>query len=183
MRNLAVAAALVVCAVCLRSGAVPSLNDEADAVLTAASGDILLDDSLGRLSFVSTIFPEATLVFGEAEPATLSVPVSGAALLHAWSETEPYVSWRSSDRRVSASAEGVVMGVYHGNDDELLVEIRHDDGCSTVYGNLAQTALNEGDTVAAGASVGLLRDDALCVFEVLQDGRSVDPAPLLWGGA
>ena len=65
-KNIAVASALVLCAVTLRTGAIPPLNDAADAVLTAATDQSLLDEQLGKLSFVSALFPEATLVFGES---------------------------------------------------------------------------------------------------------------------
>lgn len=81
LRNMAVAGALLICAVTLRSGALPSLSPAADAVLTAATDDSLLNDSLGRLSFVSSLFPEATLVFGAMDDA-LALPVSGGMVVH-----------------------------------------------------------------------------------------------------
>ena len=64
LKNLAVAAALVLCAVTLRTGAIPTLNEATDAILTAATDQSLLDDQLGKLSFVSKLFPEAVLVAG-----------------------------------------------------------------------------------------------------------------------
>lgn len=183
MRNLAVASALVVSAIAIRGGALPSLTDDADAVLASVSEDMVLDDTLGRLSFVSSMFPEATLVFGRSEPAAMALPVSGGALLHAWSESEPYTSWRSAASAVTASADGTVMGVYHGAEDERIVEIRHEGGVTSVYGNLAVSSVAEGDAVSAGDVIGQLRPDGMCVFEAREDGRSVDPSPWLWGGA
>ena len=85
LKNLAVASALVLCTVALRSGAIPAASTMTDAVLAAATGDSLLDDSLGKLSFISAIFPEATLVFGETIQESLAVPVSGGSVVHAWS--------------------------------------------------------------------------------------------------
>lgn len=178
-RNLAVAAALVLCAVTLRTGAVPPLNNTTDLILTAATDDSLLDDDLGKLSFVSALFPEAVLVFGQQNGAALSMPVSGGVVVHAWSVAEPYMSWRTGSRNVTASAAGEVTGVYHGMGEELLVEVRGNDGLSCIYGNLAETFVRTGDAVTAGETLGTLNADADAVFEVRRNGMSIDPALFL----
>lgn len=178
MRNLAVAAALMICAVTLRSGALPPLTPAADAVLTAATDDSLLDDQLGRLSFVSSLFPEATLVFGAMDDA-LALPVSGGAVVHAWSSQEPWTAWRTASRTVTASADGEVIGVYHGNGDERLVQVLGADGVACLYGNLAEVAVSSGDAVAAGDPIGTLMTGADAVFEVRRDGVSIDPALMM----
>lgn len=182
LKNLAVASALVLCAVALRTGAVPPLSGATDAVMTAATDDSLLNDQLGRLSFVSSMFPEAVLVFGESAQAELVMPVSGGVVVHAWSEAEPYMSWRSSTDRVTAAGAGEVIGVYHGYGDERLVQVMDDDGMACLYGNLAQVNVTLGDAVDAGDVIGTLMEGADCVFEVRRDGLSIDPA-LYMGGA
>lgn len=179
MKNLAVASALVVCALALRSGAVPSLTGPADAVLAAVSGDTLLDEQLGKLSFVSALFPEATLVFGEQTEDALVMPVSGGTVAHAWSEAEPYISWTCSSGRVVSSLDGEVAGVYHGNDEERIVQVTADGGLSCVYGNIGTAAVAAGDAVRAGDVLGTLLPGAECVMEVRRNGISVDPAALL----
>lgn len=180
LRNMAVAGALLICAVTLRSGALPSLSPAADAVLTAATDDSLLNDSLGRLSFVSSLFPEATLVFGAMDDA-LALPVSGGMVVHAWSEAEPWMSWQTGSRTVTAAAEGEVVGVYHGNGDERLVQVLGADGIACLYGNLAGVSVSTGDAVASGDPIGTLMTGADAVFEVRRDGVSIDPALLLEG--
>jgi len=174
-KNIAVASALVLCAVTLRTGAIPPLSQAADAVLTAATDQSLLDDQLGKLSFVSALFPEATLVFGETHVDTLAVPVSGGVVVHAWSETEPYISWRASGSQVNAVSGGEVIGVYHGNGDERLVQVLNDDGVACLYGNLAEVYVQTGDAVVAGEPLGTLLSGTDCVFELRQNGRSVNP--------
>ena len=180
MRNLTMASVLVLCAVTLRSGALPPLSDVTDAVLTAATDDSLLDDQLGKLSFVSTLFPEATLVFGESRRSELSMPVSGGVVVHAWSQAEPYMSWRTDNDRVTAAADGEVIGVYHGNGEERLVQVMGDSGIACLYGNLAEVSVQTGDAVRAGDLLGTLLNGAEAVFEVRRDGMSIDPA-LFWG--
>lgn len=179
LKNMGVAAALVLCAVALKSGAVPGAQKVTDAVLASVTDDTLLDDKLGKLSFVSKMFPEATLVFGEMSEGNLVFPVSGGAVIHTWSRQEPYMSWRSASEKVHSAGDGVVMGIYHGPDEERIVEVMSESGISCVYGNLESAAVQTGDSVAAGDVIGELMNDKDCVFEIRKDGVSVDPSAYL----
>ena len=180
LKNMAVAAALVMCAITLRGGALPQAMDVTDAVMTAVTGDTLLDDQLGKLSFVSALFPEATLVFGQTSPGeALAMPVSGGAVVHAWSEDEPYMAWRTGSAQITSSMDGEVIGVYHGNGEERLVQVLGDDGLSCLYGNLGEVSVSMGDAVSAGDSIGTRMPGADFVMEVRRDGYRVDPAVLL----
>lgn len=176
-KNLAVSAALVLCAVVLRTGAVPALDKTTDAVMTAATDQSLLDEQLGKLSFVSALFPDTVLVFGESS-AQLDMPISAGTVIHAWSEAEPYLSWRANTQTVTASSDGEVIGVYHGNGDERLVQVMGADGLACLYGNLAEVKVHTGDAVSAGDVIGTLLPGEDFVFEVRRDGRSIDPALL-----
>ncbi len=179
MKNLSMSAALVLCVVALRAGAIPGIQDGVDAVLTAASGDTLLDDQLGKLSFVSSIFPEATLVFGESTEGVLAMPVMSGSICHAWSREEPYLAWATDEKDVFAAMDGEVSGVFHGNGDEVLVTVSGAGGLSCVYGNLEAASVSTGDVIAAGERIGTLLPGAEMAFEVRQDGISVDPVTLL----
>lgn len=179
-KNMAVAAALLICVVALRNGALPGSDGLMEAVLTATTGDTLLDDQLGKLTFVSTLFPEATLVFGEAHTdADILMPVTGAEVVHAWSETEPYTAWQAAEKMVYSAIGGEVMGVYHGENEELIVHVQRDDGLACLSGNMGKVLVSAGEAVEEGALLGYLREDAVCWFEVRQDGWSVDPAAML----
>lgn len=178
MKNLSVAAALVICAAALRSGVIPPLDQTTDAILAAATGDTLLDENLGKLSFVSKMFPEATLVFGEQAGTAFEMPVTEGEIVHAWSESEPYISWQTAQRQVQAAADGEVTAIFHGNGEERVVQIVNDAGLTCLYGNIEQCHVTVGDAVQQGDTVGTLLQDASCVLEVRQDGRSIDPS--LW---
>lgn len=179
MRNLATASALVLCAVALRQGALPGTGPTVDAVMTAVTDNTLLDDTLGRLSFVTSLFPEATLVFGEQTYPELSLPVSGGTVVHVWSEAEPYTTWRSDARTVTSSIDGEVIGVYHGEDEELLVQVMATDGLACLYGNLAEVSVSTGDAVQTGDILGTVMTGADCVMELRRDGVSIDPSAML----
>ena len=178
-RNLATASALVLCAVALRQGALPGAAPAVDAVMTAVTDNTLLNDTLGRLSFVSALFPEATLVFGEQTWPELALPVSGGTVVHAWSAAEPYTTWRSDSRTVTSSLTGEVIGVYHGAGEELMVQVMADDGLACLYGNLAEVSARVGDAVATGDALGTVMAGEDCVMELRRDGVSIDPMAML----
>lgn len=175
LKNLGVAAALVLCAVTLRTGAIPSLSDATDAVLTAATDQSLLDDQLGKLSFVSALFPETVLVFGESSTPELSLPVSGGVVIHAWSEGEPYLTMRTQSRDVVSASDGEVSGIFHGNGEERLIQVTLQDGTTCIYGNMDSIAVSTGDYVNAGMKLGCLLPGEDLAFEVRKNGISVDP--------
>ena len=179
MKNLGIASALVLCAVTLRTGAIPALDPAADVVMTAATDHSLLDDQLGKLSFVSALFPEAVLVFGENAVPTLLNPTDTEQITHAWSEQEPYVAWSSSGGVVISSASGEVTGIYHGNGGERIVHVLNDNGLTCLYGNLEEVSVQTGDAVTVGQSIGKLPPDGNFVFEVRKNGISVDPTKYL----
>lgn len=175
LKNIGVASAFVLCAVFLRSGALPVLDRTTDAILAAATDHSLLDDQLGKLSFVSALFPEAVLVFGENSSTPLLLPVSNEQITHAWSEQEPYTAWISDEGVVTAAADGEVTGVYHGNGDERIVRIMNAEGLTCTYGNLETVKVHIGDEVTTGEVVGTLLQGNEFVFEVEKNGVSIDP--------
>lgn len=176
--NLAIASALMLCAVALKTGAIPPLTGAVQAVMSAATDDSLLSDELGKLSFVSSIFPEAALVFGESA-GKLAMPVEAQGVVHAWSQSEPFISWDAQTRIVTSAMAGEVIGVYHGNEEERLVQVLGADGLSCLYGNLSSVTVSTGDRVETGDPLGTLLDGQTCVMEVRQDGQSVDPAVMM----
>ena len=107
--NLAIASALMLCAVALKTGAIPPLTDAVQSVMSAATDDSLLNGDLGKLSFVSSIFPEASLVFGESG-GKLTMPVEAASVVHAWSQSEPFISWDAQTKIVTSAMAGEVIG-------------------------------------------------------------------------
>jgi murein DD-endopeptidase MepM/ murein hydrolase activator NlpD len=85
---------------------------------------------------------------------------------------------------VGAAAEGVVtraeMAGTYGN----LVVIKHPDGLETRYAHLSAIEVRKGDTVTAGQEVGKVGSTGHSTgphlhFEVRQDGKPIDPKPLL----
>lgn len=106
-------------------------------------------------------------------------PITGKRSLH---EGIDFAGKSGSD--ILAVASGVV--VFAGDKDGygLLVEIDHGNGLSTRYGHNSKLLVHEGEVVKQGQTIALLGSTGRSTgphvhFEVLRDGRHVNPARYL----
>ena len=176
-RNVAVAAALLLFVVAVRNAAIPEAKDVFTAVKDSVNMN--LDETLGKLSFVSNLLPESALVFwNNADTVEVTAPVHGD-VVHTFTEDEPYIGLLGVSSDVHAAADGEVMNIAHGDGEERIVRIRHEDGLETIYGNLLQCYVAEGDQVYEGDILGETAARQPVYFEVRKSGRSVDPVPLM----
>jgi len=81
---------------------------------------------------------------------------------------------------VHAVAAGVVVRVDHEKGYGNVVEIRHPDGYTTIYGHNKKNLVSEGDVVTKGQVIALLGNTGRSTgphvhFEVRRQGRLVDP--------
>ena len=176
-RNMAVAAALLLCAVAVRNAALPQAKDVFTAIQDSVTMD--LDDTLGKLTFVSNLLPQSALVFWNSnETVQVAAPVHGD-IVHTFQEEEPYIALLGTSSDVRAAADGEVMTIAHGDGEERVVRVRHEDGLETLYGNLLECFVAEGDPVYEGDIIGETADKQPVFFEVRRNGRSLDPVPLM----
>ena len=89
---------------------------------------------------------------------------------------------------VRAAAAGTATVVDTAGGYGLHVLLRHDPILSTLYGHLSAALVKSGDSVAAGAPIGLVGSTGLSTgphlhFEVRRGGSPVDPVPYLKGGS
>ena len=92
---------------------------------------------------------------------------------------EPYLELSCNTTDVRAAADGEIMSIAHGMDEERIVRIRHEGGLETLYGNLASCAHEVGDRVYAGDAFATVLEGAPLAFELRRDGRSIDPTGLM----
>lgn len=176
-RNLAVAGMLALVLTALRSKNLPS----GETVLTAVQEMVHTkwDNQLGKISFVSNLFPETVSVFFESPLQTeLTAPCFGN-VVHGWTEAEPYLGYASADNRAYAVGAGQVMSVSHGLEEERIIRVRQEDGLETMYYNLASTDLKEGDQVTVQTCMGTVLDGKNLMIEVRRAGRAIDPTGML----
>ena len=136
----------------------------------------------------------------EVEEFSLKMPVEGSVLYTFSGEdllyNETLSDWRThngidiscdKDSAIYAAASGIVTDIY---DNELgkNVQIDHQNGYVTVYANLSdQIEVNIGDSLSQGAligkagseSVGDFTSDPHLHFELLCNGKYLDPTELL----
>ena len=176
-RNCAFAGMLTLMVVGVRNAQLPSGR----TVLTAVQEmiDANWDSGLGKISFVSNLLPESMAVFFESDlSAELTAPCFGP-VVHAWSETEPYLGYGADNGKVYAVSAGQVMSVAHGLEEERIVRLRHEDGLESLYYNLASVNVREGDEVNAQTCLGTTLAGRQALVEVRRAGRAIDPTELL----
>lgn len=177
IRNLAVVGGLMLTLVAVKNANQPQAQSVFSAIQESAGME--WDESLGKLSFVSGVLPEGVQeVWNESQSLTVFAPVIGDTV-HAWSEQEPYVEYMSTLSDVRAVADGEIMSIAHGMDEERIVRVRHTDETESIYGNLLTCYGEVGDRVYAGDIIARVLDDKPLAFELRKDGRSINPEGLL----
>ncbi len=137
------------------------------------------DEDVGKLSFVSDLLPqELRAVWNETPSIAVFQPMTGETV-HVWSREEPYLEVMGTISDIRASADGEVMSIAHGMDEERIMRIRHDGGYETLYGNLSQCFVEVGDSVTAGEIIATRMADKPLAYELRMDGRSIDPEQIL----
>lgn len=131
-------------------------------------------------------------------PVTSLIAPVGGSILKKHSDTELSYSKTMEDWRlhkgvdisapigttVIASAKGEVSECYTDTACGVTIVINHGNGLSTRYSNLASAQMvNIGQTIESGEAIGVvgdtaefeIADEAHLHFEVIKDGRSVNP--------
>lgn len=174
IRNLAVVGVLLMTVVALRGSSQPEAQSVFSAIQESAGME--WDESIGKLSFVNSLLPQALQeVWNPQAEVTVFAPLIGE-ILHVWSGKEPYVTIQGRTDEIRAAANGEVMSVAHGMDEERIIRVRHDDGTEALYGNLARSHVETGQRVYAGDVIATLLENEPLVFELRVDGRSIDPS-------
>ena len=174
-RNLALATLLLIGIVSVRNEQLPT----GAAVMTAVQETVGANwnENLGKISFVSTLFPDSVSVFFDTSTlSSLTAPCFGT-LVHPWNEDEPYLGYQTENGRVYSAAAGQVMSLAHGINEERILRIRHEDGLETLYYHLEEAYVKEGDTVTENTCIGRGIANADVILEVRKNGISTNPAP------
>lgn len=137
------------------------------------------DQDVGKLSFVSDLLPaEIQAVWNPVANISVQSPVNGQ-VIHTWSVQEPYLEMSTTTTDVRSAANGEVMSIAHGLDEERIIRIRHADGSEALYGNLSTSYVETGSVVESGDIIASLLPGKPLAFELRVDGRSVDPVPCM----
>ena len=178
IRNTAIAGALLMCVLAVRNVDQPWSTQALSGLKSAMTMRVDWDETIGRLSFVRALVPETALVFlNLSDGRDYVTPVQGT-VTHGYSDQQPWLEYACAPSAdVVASASGRVTAAAEGLGGEWIVLIEHEDSVETVYGYLADTRVQTGQTVDAGEVIGHAAggEQARIYFEMRQSDQTTDP--------
>ncbi|MDD3243663.1 MAG: M23 family metallopeptidase [Eubacteriales bacterium] len=149
----------------------PVMDDALQGLKIAVSAQSDVDSALGKLKFVTNLFPEkATEVFNPQD-AALSLPVSGT-VMGMGSESPYAVEVVCDAQQPVKAAAGRVFYSGSSISYDTMVRLVHDDGYETIYTGFAPQ-VKAGDNVEAGQSLGVAEAGSSVLFMVYRDGAAV----------
>ena len=133
-------------------------------------------DSSEAPSKASANFAEASLLW----PLSGTIHVTAAYQAGSHGHAGLDLTADAKDAPILASADGVVETAEYDPQKGWYLEIRHENGLSTLYSACRELLVSAGDAVSAGDTVAILGSSgystgAHCHFEVLENGAPVDP--------
>lgn len=177
LRNFFVVALLTLLLSAIHNEQLPSGN----TVMTAVQEiiDTPWDESLGKISFVSNMFPDvAAVFFSDAPTLDLIAPCMGEAI-NTWTKATPYLSYMNADLKVYAPGNGQIMSIAYGERDEKVIRIRHTDGIESIIYGLSSLYVQEGNSVTCSTIIGEGRSNTTTILEMRKDGVPFDPTELI----
>ena len=117
-----------------------------------------------------------------AKATKMVKPVSGAIIReYAKGKNEGINIKAAPGTAVKAADSGTVAGITKSADGVPIVLIRHTGNLITVYANVTDLSVKQGDTIQRGQSIAKLRsgDNSFLHFEVRKGFDSVDPNPFI----
>ncbi len=177
LRNSAIACAVLLGVLALGNVRQPWAQKAREGIQQALTMRIDLDDSLGELTFVRNLMPESALVFlNVSGGGQMSRPTDGA-IAHAWSALQPWTLFDGENAAVRSAGAGTVTAVSPLSGGLFGVLVDHGEGLESVYANLAEVSVAQGDAVNRGDALGT-SDEGL-YFELRSGGESIDPSERL----
>jgi murein DD-endopeptidase MepM/ murein hydrolase activator NlpD len=117
-----------------------------------------------------------------SNPGAMMMPVNGSII-------RPYVEGQTDGIAIAAAAgtavraarDGTVAAISRDTNGVPIVVVRHEGNLLTIYSQVDDLAVAQGNSVKRGDTIGRIRqnDPAFLHFEVRQGFESVDPMPFL----
>lgn len=176
LRDCALCTAAMLCVMGLGNAQQPSAVMASQRLSQVVTTDLETEEILGQLQFVHHLLPQSVQVFWADSPGTVAIRApSEGEVRHVWAISEPWTEYAGGES-VHACASGEVMCVTPMDDGTFAVRIRHDDSLESIYSQLSECMVKEGDWIEAGGQLGHAADGLL--FEIRKDGRAISPETL-----
>lgn len=153
-------------------------------VAASSANNVRLEDEMVNTSSPTTITFVMPIENGEIIKDYSATSLKYNATLKQWEAHKAVDIKGADDANVLACFDGTVVSVKTSYLTGTVVTIKHNNSLQTVYGSLDENVLvKEGDKVVKGQVIGKVSSSAKnesadgnhLHFEVLQDGKKVDP--------
>jgi murein DD-endopeptidase MepM/ murein hydrolase activator NlpD len=117
-----------------------------------------------------------------SNPGAMMMPVNGSIIRpYVEGETDGIAIAAAAGTAVRAARNGTVAAISRDTNGVPIVVVRHEGNLLTIYSQVDDLAVAQGDSVSRGDTIGRVRqnDPAFLHFEVRQGFESVDPMPFL----
>lgn len=71
------------------------------------------------------------------------------------------------------------MSIFHGNDDEKVIRIRHNGGMESILYGMENLHVKEGDYVKTTTLIGNHPANGFAILEIRKDGIAIDPSEII----
>ena len=177
LRDCALCTAALLCVMGMNNATHPVASMTAQRLSQVATTDIETEEILGQLQFVQNLFPESVQVFWtDSDSKTMIHAPSQGDIRHVWAIAEPWTEYAGA-QMVQACGDGEVMSVTPWGDGTFSVRIRHSDALESMYSQLTECVVSEGEWLDQGSALGYVEEGLL--FEMRKDGRDIDPQSLM----
>ncbi len=177
LRNSAIACAVLLGVLALGNVRQPWAQKAREGIQRALTMRIDLDDSLGELTFVRNLMPESALVFLNVSGGGQMSRPTDATIAHAWSALQPWTLFDGANAAVRSVGAGTVTAVSPLSGGLFGVLVDHGEGLESVYANLSEVNVAQGDAVNRGDALGT--SGGGLYFELRSGGESIDPSERL----
>jgi murein DD-endopeptidase MepM/ murein hydrolase activator NlpD len=117
-----------------------------------------------------------------SSPGQMMMPVDGSIIRpYEEGETDGIAISAAAGTPVRAARDGTVAAISRDTNGVPIVVVRHEGNLLTIYSQVDDLTVEQGDSVSRGDPIGRVRanDPAFLHFEVRQGFESVDPMPFL----
>ncbi|NLX69702.1 MAG: M23 family metallopeptidase [Clostridiales bacterium] len=209
--RLAVSAVIIIVVLLLKSIDIPATRWAVDRVREAITYDFSINETLGKLKFVSKYIPNLQAVFGQQDMETqppaeqessediqqsiFTAPAEGkvAGLFgevyqEDGSDRNQGIDIISQEQGwVYSAADGQVVATGEEESYGKYIKIDHGNGWVSLYSGCSEIQVEVGSSVKQGDRIGMMGEDSSgnyrLHFETWKDEQPVDPLPLIQEGS
>jgi len=192
LRKMLVAAIIIILVIILKSIDTEFTQSVVGYIRDSITEDMDIDETLGKLKFVTNYIPDSIAVFGQNISQTqeitpfFAIPAEGKVVGQFGAGNNGIDILGTKNNNIYAVADGQVVDVGEDKNGGQYIKIDHGNDIISLYEGCAQVAINIGDRVAKGDKIGTMGGEPTSGyalhFEAWVKDKPVDPLKLIETG-